>query len=169
MNKMIGVSAVGFTACPCTQNLMKALTEEKLAKLGFGKEDVEKITETVPLATHTQRTRGTILMQVPENFSINIEDLLSIVENSTSGQTYAVLKRPAEASVIVEAHGKTRFTEDVVREIIRALVKKYGDFPDETRVFAQAYSQESVHKHDIVAERMATLGEIRREIALNHA
>ncbi len=164
VNRMVGVSVVGFTTCPCTQGLMKALTEEKLVQLGYGEEDVKKITENVPLATHTQRAKGTILIQVPENFSINIEDLVSIVENSMSGQTYAVLKRPAEASVIVEAHGKARFTEDVVREILGALVSKYVNFPDETRVFAQAHSEESVHKHDIVAERMATLGEIRREI-----
>jgi len=167
VNKMVGVTVVGFTTCPCSQNLLKALTEEKLVQLGYGEEDVKKITENVPLATHTQRTRGTILMQVPENFSVNLEDLVSIVEGSMSGQTYAVLKRPAEASVIVEAHGKARFTEDVVREILGALVKKYASFPDEIRVFVQAYSQESVHKHDIVAERMATLGEIRREITLN--
>lgn len=167
VNKMVGVSVVGFTTCPCTQVLMKALTEEKLAQLGYGKEDIKKITGNVSLATHSQRARGRILMQVPENFSVNLEDLVSIVENSMSGQTYAVLKRPAEASVVVESHGKARFTEDVVREILGALVRKYADFPDETRVFAQVRGQESVHKHDIVAERMATLGEIRREMALN--
>lgn len=165
VSRMVGISVVGFTTCPCTQGLMKALTEEKLFKLGYGEEDAKKITENVPLATHTQRTRGTILIQVPENLSINVEGLVNIVENSMSGQTYAVLKRPAEASVIVEAHGKARFTEDVVREMLGALVRRYSKFPDETRVFAQAFSQESVHKHDIVAERVATLGEIRREIA----
>jgi GTP cyclohydrolase-4 len=169
VNKMVGVSVVGFTTCPCTQGLIKALAEERMVQLGYGEEDVKKIAENVPLATHTQRTRGTILMQVPENFSLNIEDLVSIVENSMSGQTYAVLKRPAEASVIAEAHGKARFTEDVVREMLGALVRKYMNFPDENHVFAQAYSQESVHKHDIVAERAATLGEIKREIGINDA
>lgn len=164
VDRMVGVNVTGFTACPCTQNLMKALTEEKLLQLGYREEDVKKIVENVPLATHTQRAAGTIVMQVPENLSVNIEDLLSIVEESMSGQTYAVLKRPAEASVIVEAHGKPRFTEDVVREMLKALVKKYVDFPGETRVLVQVYSQESVHKHDIIAERVATLGEIRREI-----
>ncbi|MFQ6068432.1 MAG: GTP cyclohydrolase MptA [Candidatus Bathyarchaeia archaeon] len=164
INKMVGVSVIGFTACPCTQGLLKALTEEKLVQLGYGEKDVKKIAENVPLATHTQRTRGTIFIHVPKKFTVNIEDLVGVIENSVSGQTYAVLKRPAEASVIVEAHSKARFTEDVVREILGALVKKYANFPDETRVFAQAYSQESVHKHDIVAERLATLGEIRHEI-----
>jgi GTP cyclohydrolase-4 len=164
VNRMVGVSVIGFTTCPCTQGLLKTLTEEKLAQLGYEKEVVKKIMESVPLATHTQRTRGTILIQVPENFSINIEDLIDIVENSMSGQTYAVLKRPAEASVVVAAHSKARFTEDVVREILGALMRKYANFPDETSVFAQAYSEESVHKHDIIAERITTLGEIRSEI-----
>lgn len=165
VDRMVGVSVVGFTACPCTQRLLRALTEEKLAQLGYGKNDVKKIMETMPLATHTQRTRGTILLQVPKSFSVNLEDLIEIVEGSMSGQTYAILKRPAEASVIVNAHAKPRFSEDVVREILGAIIKKYENFPDENRVFAQAFSEESVHKHDIISERMATLGELRSEIS----
>jgi len=163
VERVVGVSVVGFTACPCTQNLLKALTEEKLFRLGYEKDSIKKIVENVPLATHTQRTVGTILMQVPENFSVSVDDLAEIVENSMSGQTYAVLKRPAEASVVVDAHAKPRFIEDVVREIFGRLSKKYADFPAETRVLVRACSQESVHKHDIIAERVATLGEIRSE------
>lgn len=163
IERMVGVSVVGLTACPCTQNLVRALAEERLLRLGYGKDDIKKIVENVPLATHTQRTIGTILMQVPENFSVSIEDLATIVENSMSGQTYAVLKRPAEASVVVASYNKPRFIEDVVREIFTILSQKYADFPAETRVLVQARSRESVHKHDIVAERAATLGEIRSE------
>jgi MptA/FolE2 family GTP cyclohydrolase len=103
-------------------------------------------------------------MQVPKNFSVNLEDLIEIIEDSMSGQTYAILKRPAEASVIVKAHTKPRFSEDVVREILGALIRKYENFPDETRIFAQAFSEESVHKHDIISERMATLEELMSEI-----
>ncbi len=66
--------------------------------------------------------------------------------------------------MIVNAHTKPRFSEDVVREILGALIRKYENLPDETRVFAQAFSEESVHKHDIISERMATLGELRSEI-----
>jgi GTP cyclohydrolase FolE2 len=81
-----------------------------------------------------------------------------------SGRTYSLLKRPSEALIIEAAHKKTKFTEDVVREILWRLAKKYRNFPDGARVFANVYSEESVHKHDIVAERAATLGEIRSEI-----
>jgi len=164
IQRMVGASVVGFTACPCTQNLLRAVTEEKLRKMGYMNEDVERIMENVPLATHTQRTTGTVLMHVPNGFAVNIEDLIDIVESSMSGKTYSLLKRPSEASVVIEAYERPRFTEDVVREMLKAIAKKYENFSDETRVLVQAYSQESVHKHDVIAERVATLGEIRAEL-----
>lgn len=167
VDRMVGVRVTGFTACPCTQELLKSITEERLRKLGWQKGDVKKIMDTVPFATHTQRTDGTILMQVPRLYSVNLEDLIDIAEDSMSGRTYTLLKRPAEASLVEAAHKKARFTEDVVRGVLWALAEKYQNFPDEARVFAQAYSSESVHKQDIVAERVATLGEIRSEINEN--
>lgn len=164
VQKMIGASVVGFTACPCTQGLLKALSQEKLKEIGYEEQESKRIVDQVPLATHTQRTKGTLLMQIPTGFSASLEDLSEIAERAMSGQTYGVLKRPAEASVIIQAIARARFTEDVVREMLWSLAKKYENFPDQLRVFAQAYSEESVHKHDIIAERMATLGEIRAEI-----
>ncbi|WP_455280046.1 GTP cyclohydrolase MptA [[Eubacterium] cellulosolvens] len=167
VNRTVGVSVVGFTACPCTQNLLQALAEDRLRKLEYGETDVKKIVENMPLATHTQRTTGTIIMQVSKGLSLDVEDLVEIIENSMSGQTHAVLKRPSEASVVIAAHEKTRFTEDVVREILNKLAKKYSNFPGDTRIIVQAHSLESVHKHDIIAERISTLEEILNEISIN--
>lgn len=163
-DRTVGVRVTGFTACPCTQGLLKSLIDERLEKLGYGKGEVERIVSKIPLATHTQRTKGTILMQVPVGCSVNLEDLIDIVENSMSGRTYTLLKRPAEASVVEKAYMKAKFTEDVVRDMLWALANTYQNFADETRILVQAYSQESVHKHDIIAERVGTLGEIRSEI-----
>ncbi|MEM2922082.1 MAG: GTP cyclohydrolase, FolE2/MptA family, partial [Candidatus Bathyarchaeia archaeon] len=72
---------------------------------------------------------------------------------------------PAEATVVEQAHRKAMFTEDVVREVMLDLVKKYVSLPDDVAVFIQMFSNESVHKHDIVAERTTTFGEIRQEMA----
>jgi GTP cyclohydrolase-4 len=163
VNRTVGVSVVGFTACPCTQNLLQALAEDRLRKLEYEEADVKKIVKNMPLATHTQRTT----MQVPKEFSLDVEDLAEIIGASMSGQTHAVLKRPSEASVVIEAHKKTRFTEDVVREMLRTLAKEYSNFPSDTRIIVQAHSLESVHKHDIIAERVATLEEILNEINTN--
>ena len=164
VNRTVGVSVVGFTACPCTQNLLQALAEDRLRKLDYEEADVKKIVKNMPLATHTQRTTGTIIMQVPKGVSLDVEDLVEIIGASMSGQTHAVLKRPSEASVVIEAHEKTRFTEDVVREMLKTLAKKYSNFPSDTRIIVQAHSLESVHKHDIMAERVSTLEEILNEI-----
>lgn len=167
ISRMVGAKVVGFTTCPCTQGLLKALSEEKLRESGWKENDIKKIMASIPIATHSQRTKGRVLIEVPVGHSVNVEDLVDIVEDSMSERTYAVLKRPAEASVVERGHTRARFGEDVVREILWALAERYPNFPDEVRVFAQAYSEESVHKHDIIAERTATLGEIRSEIGQN--
>lgn len=160
----VGVKVVGFTACPCTQELLKTLARDRLKKLGYSVSDAAKILELIPCATHTQRTTGSVLVTVPEGYDVNVEDLSSILEESMSGRTYTILKRPAEASVVESAHRRTMFTEDVVREVLSALSNRYKNLPDSVGIFVQMFSNESVHKHDIIAERTTTLGEIREEM-----
>jgi len=164
VSRAVGVRVVGFTACPCTQDLLRTLTSDRLKKLGYEGKQIEKILENSVCATHTQRTTGSILMTCPPGKRVDVEDLATILENSMSGQTYTILKRPAEASVVEAGHRRPMFTEDVVREAVLAVSKKYEDFPDDVAVFVQMYSNESVHKHDIIAERTTTLGEIRLEM-----
>jgi len=164
VNRAVGVKVVGFTACPCTQTLLKTLAEDRLTKRGYREEAVREILEAVPCATHTQRATGFVLLRVPEDRYVNVEDLVTVVEKSMSGQTYAILKRPAEASVVELGNRRAMFTEDVIREVLFALTQKYRDLPDSVGVFVQIFSNESVHKHDIIAERTTTLGEMREEI-----
>jgi len=165
VSRVVGVRVTGFTACPCTQELMKTLIGERLNSLGYHREDREKILSFVPLMTHTQRTKGTILMQVPHDRSVNLEDLVEILEESMSAPTHTLLKRANEVAVVEKAAARPRFAEDVVREALFLITKRYRDFPNDVRVFVQSLSQESVHKHDTVAERVASLGDVRKEIS----
>jgi len=164
VRRAVGVRVVGFTACPCTQELLRTLTRDRLKKLGYDREKIEEILENSVCATHTQRTTGSILVACPPGKRVDVEDLATILENSMSGQTYTILKRPAEASIVEAAHRRPMFTEDVVREALLAVSKKYEDFPDDVSVFVQMFSNESVHRHDIIAERATSLGEIRLEM-----
>lgn len=166
VSRAVGVKVVGFTACPCTQELLKTLSRDRLEKMGYKGPEISKILNILPGTTHTQRTTGFALLTIPEGYHINVEDLVSIVEESMSGQTYAILKRPAEASIVERAHRRAMFTEDVVREVLSSLSSRYQDLPDDVSVFVQMYSNESVHKHDVIAERTTTLGEIREEMKL---
>ena len=59
--RVVGVEATGINACPCAQDLVRGQAAERLAAAGFG-EDAERILELVPLATHNQRGRGTLLV-----------------------------------------------------------------------------------------------------------
>ena len=55
--------------------------------------------------------------------------------------------------------------EDVVRNGLTLVTEKYTDLPDDTEVVVKSDSEESIHKHNAYAERAATLGELREELA----
>ena len=56
--RLIGVRAQGITACPCAQGLVQARSRERLLADGFDEDEVERIFEAVPVATHNQRGPG---------------------------------------------------------------------------------------------------------------
>ncbi|MBC5810763.1 MAG: GTP cyclohydrolase I FolE2 [Candidatus Eremiobacteraeota bacterium] len=95
---------------------------------------------------------------------VRAEDLVEIVENSMSSETYDLLKRPDEFFVVNKAHHNPRFVEDVVRGILAGALEMYADFPDDTFVLASQVNYESIHKHDAIAESFGTFGELRAEL-----
>ena len=56
VRRVVGVEATGINACPCAQGLVRDRAAERLVEAGF--EDVDRILELVPLATHNQRGKG---------------------------------------------------------------------------------------------------------------
>jgi GTP cyclohydrolase-4 len=163
---LTGVEAQGMTACPCAQEAVAALARERLAAEGFGTEEVDRILELVPVATHNQRGIGTLYVGCPEGGPAWIEapELLRIVESSMSSEIYELMKRTDERSVVVKAHENPRFVEDCVREMVRQVVEGYTDLPEQTFVMARQENLETIHRHNVVAERYGTLGDLRAEI-----
>jgi GTP cyclohydrolase-4 len=164
---LTGVQAQGMTACPCAQEMVAGLSRERLAEQGFGAEEIERIIDVVPIATHNQRGVGTLHVGCPEGGPawIDAPELLRIVESSMSSEIYELMKRPDEMSVVVKAHENPRFVEDCVREMVRQVVEGYPDLPDEAFVMARQENLETIHRHNVVAERYGTLGELRKELA----
>ncbi|HZV80219.1 MAG TPA: GTP cyclohydrolase MptA [Candidatus Binatus sp.] len=158
-----GVEAEGITACPCARSMVAETARERLAAAGFTPEQVDTVLSTVPIATHNQRGRGTLL--VGGAGSLTLPTMVAIVEQSMSSETYDLLKRPDELFVVNKAHSAPRFVEDVVREMLRYANDALADSPDDAFVFARQLNYESIHKHDAVAESCALLGELRRELA----
>jgi GTP cyclohydrolase IV len=165
--KIVGVSATGMTACPCAQELIAAAARERLGEEGFESQEIDRILEIVPVATHNQRGLGTLHVGAAEGIELDVdaETLLGIVERSMSSEIYELMKRTDEAAVVEKAHRRPRFVEDCVREMIRGVVERFPDLPGEVFVSARQENLETIHQHNVVAERFGTLAEIRDELA----
>jgi GTP cyclohydrolase-4 len=163
VRRVVGVEATGLNACPCAQGLVRGHASERLLEAGFDDADVERILELVPLATHNQRGRGTLLVGTAE--TVNAETLIGIVEDSMSSPVYELLKRPDELFVVEHAHLQPRFVEDSVRVALHETLARYPGLADGDFLLSRQVNLETIHTHDVLAERFGTVGELRSELA----
>jgi GTP cyclohydrolase I/GTP cyclohydrolase-4 len=164
--RMVGVSATGMTACPCAQELVAARARERLEADDFSDEQIERVFEHVPVATHNQRGLGTLHIGCLEECDAEIDAsaLLAVVEGSMSSEIYELMKRSDEVEVVEKAHRRPRFVEDCVREMISAVVSGFPDLDDGSFVSARQENLETIHQHNVVAERHGLMSEMRQEI-----
>jgi GTP cyclohydrolase I/GTP cyclohydrolase-4 len=162
VRRIVGVEAVGINACPCAQGLVRGSATERLLEAGFDALDVERILELVPLATHNQRGLGTLY--VGSAARLNAEHLVRLVEASMSSPIYELLKRPDELFVVEHAHLQPRFVEDSVRVALKSVLDELPDLADDDFVLSRQLNFETIHAHEVVAERYGTIGELRAEL-----
>ena len=165
--RLVGVAAQGMTACPCAQGLVAGRSRERLVADGFGDDEIERIFDAVPVATHNQRGLGTLYLGLPEACETDVDaaELLAIVEDSMSSEIYELMKRSDEGAVVEKAHRRPRFVEDCVREMVGGVIEKLGDLRDDAFVSARQENLETIHQHNVVAERFGLLGELRNELS----
>ncbi len=125
--KNIKVEVIGSTACP----------HSKVNNNG---------------KTHIQRAIGVLEINSNYGNNVNLEDMISIVENSFSSETYTLLKTEDENYVVQKMYENPKFVEDVAREILHRSKKKF----DNCKIHAKCVSKESIHKHDAMAEGWAS-------------
>ena len=82
-----------------------------------------------------------------------------------SSEIYELMKRPDELAVVEKAHSQPRFVEDCVREMIRRVVEVHSDLDPGAFVMARQENLETIHRHNVVAERYGSLEDLRRELA----
>lgn len=116
----VGIDVPVTTVCPCS----KEISEQ---------------------GAHNQR--GTVTVNVRFKKFIWIEDIIALVEDSTSCDVYSILKRPDEKYVTEKAYENPMFVEDVVREVAQKLAtdRNITWFSVETENF------ESIHNHSAYA------------------
>ena len=163
VRRVVGVEATGINACPCAQGLVRGRAAERLAEAGY--EDVERILDLVPLATHNQRGRGSLFVgtSAPDR-QLDANDLVDVVQASMSAPIYELLKRPDELFVVEHAHLQPRFVEDSVRLSVKGALEALPDLADTDFVLARQVNFETIHAHDVLAEREGTVGELRAEL-----
>jgi GTP cyclohydrolase I/GTP cyclohydrolase-4 len=161
-----GVQAQGMTACPCAQEMVSDLARERLTEQGFDGEEIERVIDAVPIATHNQRGIGTLYVGCPEGWpaAVDARDLLHIVEQSMSSEIYGLMKRSDELAVVAKAHSQPRFVEDCTREMVRRVIEAYPDLHDDAFVMARQENLETIHRHNVVAERYGTAADLRHEL-----
>jgi GTP cyclohydrolase-4 len=162
VRRVVGVEATGINACPCAQGLVRGRASERLLDAGFDEGDVERILQLVPIATHNQRGRGTLFLGT--ELRVNAEDLVTIVEGSMSSPIYELLKRPDELFVVEHAHLQPRFVEDSVRVALKSTLERYPSLDDGDFVLARQVNFETIHNHEVLAERHGTAGQLRAEL-----
>jgi GTP cyclohydrolase-4 len=165
--RTVGVSATGMTACPCAQEMVASRARERLAGQGFGEEQIEEILDAVPVATHNQRGLATLQIGLTERSGAEIDatSLLAIAEDSMSSEIYELMKRSDEVEVVEKAHRRPRFVEDCVREMIAGVARELDMLEGTSFVSARQENLETIHQHNVVAERHGLLSELRAEIA----
>ncbi len=151
--KMIGAQVIGMTACPCAMETVDEMQGNTVKRDGC-----------LPTIFHNQRNVTTVMLESPEEFEVEADDLIDIAEASFSSPTFEILKRAEEANVVITAHKNPKFVEDVVRDNLALILKRYPRLPDDTVVTVRSESEESIHKHNAMAERVTTLGELRSDL-----
>jgi GTP cyclohydrolase-4 len=164
--RLVGVQAQGMTACPCAQEMVMERSQERLRDAGFDDDEIERVFEAVPVATHNQRGIGTLHIGCPEGCSESLEaqTLLDIVESSMSSEIYELMKRTDEVEVVEKAHMRPRFVEDCVREMVRMATERFAHLAGDAFVSAHQENLETIHRHNVVAERHGLMRDLAREI-----
>ena len=149
---------------------MKGKSRERLHDDGFSEEEIERVFDAVPVATHNQRGIGRLCIGCPEgcDAELRAETLLRIVEDSMSSEIFELMKRSDERAVVEKAHRRPRFVEDCVREMLRGVVSAYPELDAGAFILARQENLETIHQHNVVAERYGLFGEITGELGSGH-
>jgi GTP cyclohydrolase I len=116
----MGVKIPGLTVCPCSKELSLN-------------------------GAHNQRAILKVLVRF-KGF-LWLEDLIELIENSTSSPVYSLLKREDEKFIVERAFENPRFVEDVVRDV----ALKLESHPLISWYSIECESFESIHNHNAYA------------------
>jgi GTP cyclohydrolase-4 len=138
---------------------------QTLRDLGVEEEITDEFLDRVPQPGHSQRGHATLTVECDGAPAVDLRDLIDVARDAMSARIYNLAKRPDEDHMTYEAHADAKFVEDCVRSMAEAVAERFPDLSDETVVTMRQENEESIHQHDAHAERVATVGTLRQELA----
>jgi len=139
--RRVAVTVAALTVCPSAQATVAEW-------LGY---------ERLPAPSHVQRVLVTGRVETRGEM-VRIEEVARALWGAASAPAFTLLKRADEARLVVEAHRRPRFAEDVARHAAVALARLLsGRLPGDSTVEVEVVSLESIHPHDVYALARGTL------------
>jgi GTP cyclohydrolase IV len=159
IRRAVGAEAVGMTACPCAMETCRVKLTEEFPLLS------DPQLADLPMISHNQRNRTRLVFELDGGAEIEVEEVIAAIEGAQSSPTFAILKRGDEGQVVLNAHRRPKFVEDVLRDLLVSLPERFPRLPDDVSVAVSTVSEESIHKYNVEASHRTTLGELRRPTA----
>lgn len=156
LHRAVGAEAVGMTACPCAMETCRAELAREYPLLAAPE------LKDLPMITHNQRNRTRLVFELEDSGEVEVDQVIEAIEAAQSSPTYAILKRGDEGEVVLRAHRRPKFVEDVLRDLLAGVPERFPSLSDATVVRASTESEESIHKYNVHASHRVRLGELRR-------
>ena len=144
----------------------KEIISERKDDFNLNETQIDRLLNVIPIASHSQRSRGTLSVELAHEREIDILTLTEIIESCMSGVVHDVLKRPDEGKLVRLAHLNPLFVEDSLRLIAQKVVESFKDLAEHSEIFIRVENMESVHVFNACAELRTTMSELRKELKL---
>jgi len=141
------------------------MINQRINEFQIPENKIDDLLNVIPLASHSQRSKGTIVIELKEDDSVSLLDLIAIIQESMSAPIGGdVLKRTEEGKMVRLSHLNPRFVEDSIRIMANLAATRFPHVPDECEIIFKIDSLESIHDYNACAEKITTFGELRKEI-----
>lgn len=112
--------------------------------------------------THVQRAISSLTLSGNSDKLPLIEEMIEVLEGSFSSPTFSVLKTPDEAWVVEKMFENPLFVEDVCRTLLGKADERFNN-EKLINISAEVVSEESIHKHDVIARGSINRKEKKKE------